>query len=155
MTASNAPPDATIVRPCFRMSLDLCESSARGTAIRWRSSSESCRRSTSRSDSASSFTPRNAKEMYQSQITRRKIREKKSSHSSSAGTPGFASRGGGVGCAFCRSRESSMKSPDSSNSGRLVSASTASESMPISSRFGICSGSWSRFSAAFASSVSP
>lgn len=129
ISASNAPPEATIVRPYFRIVFDLFDSSARGTEIRLRSSSLSCSRSISRSVSTFSSIPRNAKEMYQSQITRRKIREKKSIHSSMDGMALEASRGGGVGSGFCFSRESSIQSPVSVNSGRLVSASTCAESM--------------------------
>lgn len=156
MIASNAPPDAMIVRPCFRMILDLYDSSERGTAIRFRSSSLSCSRSISRSLSAFSSTPRNAKEIYQSQMTRRKIREKKSIHSSSWGMPLLASRGGGVGMDFWRSRGSSIKSPVSSKSGGAGSASTSPSptsrggpSKPVAS---ICS---SIPSASAASGVSP
>ena len=146
-----------MVRPYLRMTLDLLESSANGTAILLRSSSVSCSRSTSRSDSTSSSMPRNAKEIYQSQTTRRKIREKKSIHSSTDGMPLLASLGGGVGSALVLSRDSSIKSPVSSQSGRLVSAPTASESMPAYSSGSIpdTSGGLSRFSASFASSVSP
>lgn len=83
--------------------------------------------------------PRNENEIYQSHTTRRKIREKKSTHSSRDGTPGLASLGGGGGGAFVRKRESSMKSPVSSvNRGWLASASMSAESMS-----GRSIGSWS------------
>lgn len=154
ISASKPPPEATIVRPYLRITLDLFDSSARGTAIRLRSSSDNCRRSISRSVSTSSLMPRNAKDIYQSQTTRKKIREKKSIHSSIDGMALLASRGGGVGSGFCFSRESSIQSPVSVNRGSLVSVSTSSESMsPYSSASSDISGS--RFSAAFASSVSP
>jgi hypothetical protein len=152
-SASNAPPDATMVRPYLRMTLDLFDSSDRGTAIRLRSSSDSCSRSISRSVSKSSSTPRNANEIYQSQTTRRNMREKKSIHSSIDGIALVASRGGGVGRGFVRRRGSSMKSPVSSNSGRSVLAAIPSESMSRSRSISGWSGS--RFSASFASSVSP
>lgn len=107
-SASNAPPDAMIVRPCRRISFDLYDSSDSGVAIRLRSSSVSCSRSISRSVNRSSFTPRKANEMYQSQTTRSRMREKKSIHSSSAGMFFVGSRGGGVGIARVRKRGSSM-----------------------------------------------
>lgn len=134
ISASNAPPLATMVRPYLRAIFDLFDSSASGTAMRLRSSSDNCSRSTSRSDRTFSSTPRNAKEIYQSQMTRRKIREKKSIHSSRVGGPAFGfSRASGVGCAFWRNRESSIQSPVSSNRGRLGSAGM-SESMSPGSR---------------------
>jgi hypothetical protein len=72
------------------MNLDLCDSSANGTAICARSSSDIAMRSISRSDSSSSSTPRNAHEIYQSHTTRRTTRPKKCCHSSSVGGPAFA-----------------------------------------------------------------
>lgn len=120
--------------------------------MRLRSSSDSCSRSISRSVSTSSSMPRKAKVMYQSQTTRRNMREKKSIQSSSAGMPLDASRGGGVGSALLRNRGSSMKSPVSSNSGSAVSdcSSASAASNPTSGLFrsGICSGSIPRASAA-------
>lgn len=112
--ASNMPPDATIVRPCLRMNLDLCENSANGVAIRFRSSSDICTRSISRSVRTFSSTPRNAHSIYQSQATRRTIREKKSIHSSMDGIDALASRTGGGGSAFDRKRGSSGTSLRSS-----------------------------------------
>jgi hypothetical protein len=155
--ASKAPPEATIVRPCLRISFDLCESSANGTAIRFRSSSDIWSLSSSRSDREFSSIPRKAHSIYQSAPTRRTMREKKSIHSSSEGTPGLASLASGVGSGFCRSRESSIPSPDSasSSSGSEGSAanglgnSSVSETMTIGSV--IC---WLA-SASAASAVSP
>lgn len=134
--ASNTPPEATIARPCRRMIFDLCESSASGTAILWRSASVIWIRSISRSLRLPSSTPRNAQSMYQSQATRRTIREKKSSHSSRLGIPGFASRGGGASCTFCRRRESSIDSPVSSSakSGVVIGTSKGLSNSASSSK---------------------
>jgi hypothetical protein len=155
ISASKPPPEATMVRPYRRMTLDLFESSANGTAILLRSSSDNCSRSTSRSDSTSSSMPRKANDIYQSQTTRRKIREKKSIHSSIEGMALDASRGGGVGSGFCFSRESSIQSPVSVNRGRSVPVSMPAESMSAYSLPSSSDISGSRFSAAFASSVRP
>lgn len=107
-----------MVRPCLRMNFDLCDNSASGTDILCRSASDIWIRSTSRSVRMFSSTPRNAHSIYQSHMTRKTMREKKSSHSSSEGIPGLASRGGGGSSTRCRSRDpSSMKSPVSSKRG--------------------------------------
>jgi hypothetical protein len=138
------------------MIFDLWESSARGTAIRLRSSSVSWSRSISRSVSSSSSIPRKANEIYQSHRTRRNMREKKSIHSLMSGMFFVASRGGGVGRGLVLRRGSSMKSPvSSSNSGSEVSACMpAAETVSSRSISGPCS-SGSRFRFAFASSVRP
>lgn len=83
---------ATIARPCLRMNLDLLESSASGVDMSFRSSSVIASRSISRSDSASSSTPRNVKLKYQSQATLRTIFPKKLDHSSRVGGLDDASR---------------------------------------------------------------
>lgn len=83
--AWNESPAATMDRPCFRMNLDLLDSSARGVEISRLSSSVRASLSTSRSESMSSSMPRKAKLMYQSQATLRTIFPKKLVHSSRDG----------------------------------------------------------------------
>ena len=83
--AWNVSPLATIVRPCFRMKLDLLDSSANGVAIRDRSSSDIWSRSSSRSDRRSSSMFRNAYSRYQLHANLRTILLKKFTHSSRVG----------------------------------------------------------------------
>lgn len=88
---SNESANATICRPCFFMNGFLLAYSANGRAIVSRSSSVSKRRPASRSDMASSSTPRNTISTYHSVMNRITIREKKSIHSSRLGALTFGS----------------------------------------------------------------
>jgi hypothetical protein len=171
--ALNASPDATIMRPCLRMNLDLCDSSANGVAIIARSSSVIARRSTSRSDSASSSTPRNAAWIYHSHTTRKTTREKNPDHSSRVGGPDLGSLGDSGGsvaesfergrprirrfCGFSSSGSSSRISASTTDpiSGKPVNGSLMSSELMASSGSGFGSGIPCSARCSIASCVSP
>lgn len=145
------------------MNLDLCDSSANGTAICARSSSDIAMRSISRSDSSSSSTPRNAHEIYQSHTTRRTTRPKKCCHSSRVGGPAFAVLGAESGALLDRPRPRGG-SIASGSSGTIIastislvlsSASAELVSSPSCSATISCSCSGVIPSASIASGVSP